>query len=460
MGERAARKDLAEGIAELQARLARIKHETRLLKAAQEKGKGAKRGRGAKQGRGGPGPRKKATRPGSGIRAPKPGARPGDLLTPFFRPDHGGQLSPDEAEIDMDYFNNRRARMLKKFARSIPRDRDQFRKASLHWAFRDNDLVMVDMETEFNTNLDRLIDLAYSDEPTKISMTVELEHVRLELGHVPTGQDLESRARFSLSQYEEAFGSLGHLLDRMGYDPWYRDEAPAPATTEDGTRRRPESNGIREAGRLNELIGRAMDIIKSKRSGVAMADLGMSLGLARDETLYLEKRLVRIDGVSVIEDAGYRILIWDEDANLRDGTGGGELPGGDGIAELTREMMAEYADGRSLNKRLRQRLTREYVDCRSMAQVIRDNPDLREGVIRLHVRTSLRLPPGLRELENSGALHPDPDLSLRIALFAVNHYRWDGEGETEGAVTDLARGISAYVARERPARGGRAGNRA
>ncbi len=59
-----------------------------------------------------------------------------------------------------------------------------------------------------------------------------------------------------------------------------------------------------------------------------------------------------------------------------------------------------------------------------------------------HARTSLRLPDELQKIENEGGLHPGPEWSLQIALFAANHYDWDGSEENRDEVTRMAQSSS------------------
>ena len=108
-------------------------------------------------------------------------------------------------------------------------------------------------------------------------------------------------------------------------------------------------------------------------------------------------------------------------------------------------MINEHAVNNRINKTLRQRLTMEFIDSKSMRKIIEDNSSFSKEVIKQHVRTSLRLPEELRLMENAGHLHPDPECSLQIALFAVNHNDWDGEKQNEGKVTQMAQAISKCV---------------
>lgn len=347
-------------------------------------------------------------------------------------------------EIDVDYCSNYRALLLKKLARSIPRKKEDFdkKKASV---FGTINLNRWEVKEEFNCDITKLVDIAYSKSPNKISLIVDFEHIKHMIGHIPTREDLQVHSRFRVLQYEEKFGSLEQLLNRLGYDPWHRkNKIPNPQQKipkKSYTKKiKSTSNRLHDVNNLNKFIETALAMIKSSPGGILIIDLCIKLDLTYEEMGYLSERLQRIDGIT--PDNG--ILIW-RDIQSPKKPASKINPANDGIPELASRMLGEYRDGRSINKHLRQRLTQEYVACKSMAQVIRDNSNLREEEILMHVRTSLRLPPELKEMENQGGLHPNPDLSLRIALFAVNHYKWDGQNETEKDVVNLAKAISSHI---------------
>ena len=87
----------------------------------------------------------------------------------------------------------------------------------------------IDLTAEFNLNINKIIDLAYVlDPPNIISMVVEFEQIKSNIGRVPTKQELEKHSKLKLSQYEAIFQSWEHLLDRLGYDPWYKNNTHVP----------------------------------------------------------------------------------------------------------------------------------------------------------------------------------------------------------------------------------------
>lgn len=129
----------------------------------------------------------------------------------------------DGHDIDLSYFNKRRAHMLKELGRAMVKNESEGKKHDKRFLL--NTTKFEDMESEFGTGIDNLIGLAKSVEPpNKVSMIVEFERIRHVLGRTPTKQDIEKHSVLHLSGYEEEFGSWEHMLDRLGYDPWYRHE--------------------------------------------------------------------------------------------------------------------------------------------------------------------------------------------------------------------------------------------
>lgn len=127
----------------------------------------------------------------------------------------GAQGRAAAAEIDLSYFNKRRARMLRDLGRVMAKSEG----GSLDVP---DDLVEM-LEDEFDASLAGIVWLARSESPNKASLIAELERIRIAIGSVPTRQEMKKNgARFPLSAYDDEFESWGHLLDRLGYDPWYR----------------------------------------------------------------------------------------------------------------------------------------------------------------------------------------------------------------------------------------------
>lgn len=117
----------------------------------------------------------------------------------------------------------------------------------------------------------------------------------------------------------------------------------------------------------------------------------------------------------------------------------------DSIGDLAKQMLKEHVtNGRTINKALQQSLTKEFLNTRSIKAVIANHPEISNMEIKRHVRTPLRLPDDLRTL-NEGSLHPDPQISLQIALFAVNHHNWDGSNDDAKNVLQTAESIANHI---------------
>ena len=127
-----------------------------------------------------------------------------------------------ESQIDLSYFNKRRAIIIKKLANCILKvdnnsHADIVQNLFLHGGISDSEIQM-----EFNESVDNIINLAYTlNPPNKISMIVEFERIKSILGRVPTKQDIDENAQLNVSQYEDEFESWEHMLERLEYDPWY-----------------------------------------------------------------------------------------------------------------------------------------------------------------------------------------------------------------------------------------------
>lgn len=129
----------------------------------------------------------------------------------------------DGHDIDLSYFNKRRANMLRELGRAIVQ-KDLTNSRERYESFLPNAIPAVDIELEFGVGLDVMIKLARQVKPpNKVSMITEFERVRHVVKHTPTRQDIEENSVLRPLQYDEEFGSWEHLLERLGYDPWYRN---------------------------------------------------------------------------------------------------------------------------------------------------------------------------------------------------------------------------------------------
>ena len=130
-------------------------------------------------------------------------------------------------EIDLSYFNKRRAIIIQKIARCADNEYDDFIRN-----MSNANLTIREIEHEFNAPIKRIIELAYVLEPpNQISMIREFERIKTVINRIPTKQDIEEHSILHASQYEEEFNSWEHMLERLGYDPWYRDENSTKSNT-------------------------------------------------------------------------------------------------------------------------------------------------------------------------------------------------------------------------------------
>ena len=122
---------------------------------------------------------------------------------------------PSPLETDLTYFDKRRAHMLRDLGRALAISGEDEPELS-------EELVET-IESEFGTPVSEVVELARSELPNKASLIAEIERIRRDLSQVPTRQEMKKAgARFPLSAYDSEFESWGHLLERLGYDPWYR----------------------------------------------------------------------------------------------------------------------------------------------------------------------------------------------------------------------------------------------
>jgi len=127
-----------------------------------------------------------------------------------------------ENEVDLSYFNKRRAHMLRRLAESIVAQ-DRHDIDAVVARLSKSNSIADEVEKEFDVSLKDVINAACSKSSNKASLIVEFESVRHRLGTVPTKQDMQDHSVFDTEEYESEFGSWEHFLERLGYDPWYRD---------------------------------------------------------------------------------------------------------------------------------------------------------------------------------------------------------------------------------------------
>lgn len=145
---------------------------------------------------------------------------------------------------DLSHFSRHRARMMAGLGRAIAQKTIGGSAAPLDRLLA-RGMRTADIEYEFESEIMKILDAAYSDLPNAISLVAEFETIKYMLGRVPTKAEIGSASKFGPEQYEKEFASWEHMLDKLGYDPWYRK----------GPGRVPESPGSdADRGRLKAIL--------------------------------------------------------------------------------------------------------------------------------------------------------------------------------------------------------------
>ena len=122
--------------------------------------------------------------------------------------------------IDLSYFNKHIGRMIKELALGIIKyGASDFEDKALPEIISSTGL-----ERELETDIKNVISLVHTKHPpNKISLIVEFERIRAEIGRVPTKEDIKKHSEFYAIQYENEFQSWEHMLEGLEYDSFYRD---------------------------------------------------------------------------------------------------------------------------------------------------------------------------------------------------------------------------------------------
>lgn len=116
--------------------------------------------------------------------------------------------------------------------------------------------------------------------------------------------------------------------------------------------------------------------------------------------------------------------------------------------ELVRMVLDEYKASKIADRSLQRELTKEYLRVGSIRLMMERHKDIPKEEIKRHIRTPLRLPEKLRKRNEEG-LHADPQLSLQIALSAVNLHDWDAGDDGEEALLTAERISMRLIAEDR-----------
>ena len=116
------------------------------------------------------------------------------------------------------------------------------------------------------------------------------------------------------------------------------------------------------------------------------------------------------------------------------------------IKKLTAKMVRNYIlTKNTINKDIKFKLISAYLKEKSIKKMCKLYPKLSKAQIQRHLVTIKRLPDELQELESNGSLHQNPKLSIVIALFATDHFDWDGGIHNQDEVITLAKSIAKYL---------------
>jgi len=77
-------------------------------------------------------------------------------------------------------------------------------------------------------SLENFFDLMMEQKPNQISLIIEFEKLKKLFGTIPTKEQIQKNSRFGVNEYETHFKSWEDFLERLGYDPWYRDPKATP----------------------------------------------------------------------------------------------------------------------------------------------------------------------------------------------------------------------------------------
>ena len=131
-----------------------------------------------------------------------------------------------QGSLDLTYFNKQRATIMKNLALCILKCGNDIRISDIENNLSNYySMSISDIEYEFGDSIEEMINLGmvYAP-PNKISMILEFEKIKEKLGVVPTREEFDKHSKIQSSQYESEFQSWEHMLERLGYDPWYRPE--------------------------------------------------------------------------------------------------------------------------------------------------------------------------------------------------------------------------------------------
>ena len=226
-----------------------------------------------------------------------------------------------------------------------------------------------------------------------------------------------------------------------------------------------EVSTTKNVEKINKMISDSMNLIINTKNGILKSEIQRILSISNEEIKILIPKLTRIENivannVEIINSNEYSNDIkfkFIENENKitpqTEITDKKESEKDNEIIQITHKMIEEYnANKYSRNKYLKQKLTKEFVKGKSILEICKSNPEYTKKMILNHIITDLRLPKGLKKMENEQYFDSDIEISLAIPLFAVNYYQWEGERKDEQKVIELAIAIKKCLMNNRKLR--------
>lgn len=166
--------------------------------------------------------------------------------------------------VDLPHFNKYRALMIKNIAKMIVASKDKRHASIIAGMDRKGKWAVHKIEKEFDAPIHVILQMASTiHPPNKISMIVEFESVRSLINKVPTKEEFEKHSPLHVSEYDHEFKSWGHFLERLGYDPWYRDTVRSPELISYSNQEEPYDDMVSDSARPAEGHESVREIIRN-----------------------------------------------------------------------------------------------------------------------------------------------------------------------------------------------------
>lgn len=211
---------------------------------------------------------------------------------------------------------------------------------------------------------------------------------------------------------------------------------------------------------INKLITKSLELIQKNSVGIYLHILKKELKISEKDFDQILPRLLRLENIveenETIGSTSRKVIRRIENDEKDDSKNKDRIKSQkqnqveNDIKNLSYQMVQEYTHSKAnINKKFKIECIKNYQKYQSLDKIFEIYPNITKEKIKRHTATALRLPKKLKQIENEGGLHPDPRCSLAIALFATDHFQWDGENEKNNEVVELAKNISRYLQSDR-----------